>query len=186
MCLVKCGERLVAEEDIVCYKWLEVKSSITYNPDLHDKEFIGNIQGIICSGKIVIYNDCTFFCTNNPELDGCECDDRLDYLYSWEFDQFVLSIIVDGKEILDIIYKTPYQNAIIEIGETYQSELEINELIEVHIGLHSFAKLTDAINNGDGVYVKCIIPKGSHYFIGDFFDSISYASDKITYLEIVS
>lgn len=36
------------------------------------------------------------------------------------------------------------------------------------------------------VLAKCVIPKGSEYYVGRFGKSICYASDKLVYLELVS
>jgi len=34
-------------------------------------------------------------------------------------------------------------------------------------------------------YIKCVIPKGSTYYVGTFDYWKSYASDKLTYVEII-
>ena len=58
-------------------------------------------------------------------------------------------------------------------------------------GLHSFAILHDCMNdanswaftNNKTVLVKCVIPKGSCYYVGEFGGDKSYASDKLVYVE---
>ena len=85
-------------------------------------------------------------------------------------------------------FKTPYKNFPVKIGKTYTSKL-VKEGKEVNVGIHSFVKIEDALDyqNGYGrVVAKCIIPKGSMYFLGayDLTDD-SYASDKLKYVCLV-
>lgn len=76
-------------------------------------------------------------------------------------------------------------SSLVKMGETYESKL-IKEIgAFVNVGIHSFESLNSAKCDGKGKYVKCIIPKGSHYYEGDFNDFVSYASDKLTYVELV-
>lgn len=93
----------------------------------------------------------------------------------------------------DNIYYTPYQNCIIEIGNTYKSNI-IKEGNEINIGLHSFVTIEDLKPwsvRGMGTwgklmgYIKCIIPKGSKYYIGIFGKYNSYVSDTLQYIEII-
>lgn len=98
----------------------------------------------------------------------------------------VISLYCDGS------YVTPYQYASVKLGETYTSELrkEKNDSI-VEIGIHSFKNLVDARNEKNywddpQEIVKCIIPKGSKYYEGDFSCLVdSYASTALKYLEII-
>lgn len=101
---------------------------------------------------------------------------------------------------------TPYRGSEIIIGETYTSELKLNfdnESVNnilynendivgtVEKGLHSFKSFKSACKECQGKYnkrnrvVKCIIPKGSSYYVGVFGD-ISFASDKLKYVKIYS
>ena len=92
---------------------------------------------------------------------------------------------------------TPYKRVSIEIGKTYKSIIS-NKDGEIHLGLHSFKTLKELKNwatgsgwrrawwgKAGGEYIKCIIPKGSTYYIGTFDCWKSYASDALTYVEII-
>lgn len=89
---------------------------------------------------------------------------------------------------------TPYECFPVEIGQTYTSEFTFNGFGDVEKGLHSYLYLGDAINYiktfGGGqticVIAKCLIPKGSRYYQGEFHNrKISLASDTLTYLELI-
>ena len=108
----------------------------------------------------------------------------------------VFKIIQDGyfgkKGLLTFFMYSP-----IKIGETYHSEIEKN-FNQIEIALHSFKRLKDLkaylmkdypnrIFIGKKVHIaKCLIPKGSIYYTGDF-DNLgkSYASDCVTYVKIL-
>ena len=179
------AEKQIATEDIICYK--RVVSNIKTKKG---KSFTGMIRGIECEGKIQVEHNCVYFCTNELALDGTSCDNLLGYRYSWSFDSNVQSIIIDGVDIIcsteSFSFLTPYQLAIVKLGKTYTSALlrELDTAIE--IGLHSFANYEDAKNNGSGVVVKCIIPKGAEYYEGTFDRSKSYASNRLKYVEIAT
>lgn len=100
-------------------------------------------------------------------------------------------------------YFTTYQKANIKIGGVYQSKLKSYISIfgsdrKVEIGLHSFADLSDCRQDAiDELYyllgsnkyvkilvVKCVIPKGSKYYSGDYVGA-SYASTSLKYVEII-
>ena len=93
---------------------------------------------------------------------------------------------------------TTYMCCPVEIGETYTSELEAtigssnHEFIFLEKGLHSFESLIsakqDAVDTciGDYVIVKCVIPKNANYYVGTFWGYKCYASDKLTYVEIIN
>lgn len=78
-----------------------------------------------------------------------------------------------------------FQETPVKLGETYESEL-IKVGCSIHIGLHSYAALDNAIDDA-GLsshtthVVKCIIPKGALYYKGLFASDIAYASNKIIY-----
>lgn len=173
----------IATKDIICYKRIKLfpTTSLTNWNLYHGKEFTGDIAGIKCSGVINSAPNClTYFNTDNSRLG----EHVLDYL--------VNSIIVDGKELVYSALHTPYQRTRIEIGNTYYSQLirevsgsEQYKWYEVKIGLHSFKYKKAAINDGEGLIVKCIIPKGATYYVGEFGNDISYASDTLKYVEII-
>jgi len=85
-------------------------------------------------------------------------------------------------------YLTTYMDTIVLIGNTYESKLERFHYT-VNIGLHSFAYKRNCISDGNceraAVIVKCIIPKDSQYYVGEFLGGKSYASNKLQYVEIV-
>ena len=101
------------------------------------------------------------------------------------------------------LFNTPYRNACVSMGETYTSEIEFGILLtenidnksyegsawvgEIEKGLHSYGNFKHAYQNAnysaDRCVVKCVIPKGSTYYVGTFdSDVLSYASDKLTYV----
>lgn len=187
----------IAEDDIIVYKALTSEYTLNYSNNQskikHGASFTGIIKGfgrenIKCEGKISIYDTTIFFCTNNEKLNGNYAPDKLGYNYSWALDLNIIKIIIDDEVVIFSVikaYLTPYQKVKIEIGKTYTSDLEkIDDIIER--GLHSFEKIDDVdILCGTDSTAKCVIPKGSAYYIGEFHGRVSYASDKLTYLEIV-
>lgn len=113
----------------------------------------------------------------------------------YAFKRMALTNIVVYKHLkkgvnLDDLF-TPYRYITINIGETYKSDLfrRIGNKESIDFGLHSFKTLNDAIADGmiegSKVVVKCIIPRGSRYYVGKFFGKVSLASTRIKYLEIV-
>jgi hypothetical protein len=193
----------IAKNDIVVYKFLKYGKKL--NPEFHGKEFTGVINDFTVKGKISI-DSTIFFCTDEIRLDGAKADDKLGYKYSWVIDENVKSIKVDGVEIIKygcvldnaeiLTILTPYQDVEIKIGETYKSKLiKYGPLIDE--GIHSFKNLKDAnyfaIKSINKIVAKCIIPKGSEYYIGKYRDGIfsnsdyvSYASDTLKYIEILT
>jgi hypothetical protein len=204
MCLELKNESVksqIAENDIVVYKFLQ--ASRKFNPEFHGKEFTGVINGFTVNGKISI-DKRTFFCTDDIFLDGTYTEDKLGYKYSWAIDIYVKSIKVDGVEIIQdgcvldnaevLTISTPYQNAEIKIGETYKSKLIKNDSL-VEEAIHSLKNLESANYfasfNEKRIVAKCIIPKGSEYYVGKYgyngFDGFdSYASDTLKYVEILT
>jgi hypothetical protein len=199
MCLELKSESVkakIAKNDIVVYKFLKV---IKLNSEFHGKKFTGIIDGFTVKGKISISGD-VFFCTDDVRLNGAKADDKLGYKYSWAIDSRVKSIEVDGVEIIIngfvlnnakvLTILTPYQDVEIKIGETYKYELIKNGLL-VEDGIHSLENLKDAFYCAslykNRIVAKCIIPKGSKYYIGEYSNSyISYASDTLKYVEILT
>jgi len=96
-------------------------------------------------------------------------------------------------------YRTPYKNFKIEIGETYKSELVLTKYHEFYAsvsqGIHSLETIKNvrAVIDGDFyeskatdfVIVKCIIPRFSRYYVGEFVNQKSFASDRLKYVEII-
>lgn len=105
------------------------------------------------------------------------------------------------KRLDDGSYETPYRNYPIEIGETYESRLILDEgynFPKIEIGLHSFKSLKFCkkniatlkflipFNENEYFIAECIIPKGGEYYEGKFnvFPNC-YASNKIKYVKII-
>lgn len=175
-----------ATKDIVCYKRLDVckKLDITKYPD--GAAFKGVINGIKCKGHLTIEDGKLYFCTNIGSLDGCDCYDKKGHKYSWVFNDDDVSDINGEAPVFITLYQTIYQNFTVKIGETYTSPLEKNN-DTVHMGLHSYASIRDTQHSilGDEVIAKCIIPKGASYYKGTYDAFISYASDTLTYVELI-
>jgi hypothetical protein len=199
MCLELKNESVksqIAENDIVVYKFL--KYSKKFSHEFHGKEFTGVIDDSTVNGKISIYKT-IFFCTDESQLNGFHIEDKLGYKYSWAIDENVKSIKVDGVEIIKngrvldnakvLAILTPFQDVEIKIGETYKSKLiKYGQLIEE--GIHSFENLEAAKRlasfDEDRIVAKCIIPKGSEYYVGKYGDHVSYTSDTLKYVEILT
>lgn len=176
----------ITKKDIVVYKCLISGSLFKISGVKHGNYFTGVINGIDCKGRISI-SDGVYFCTNDMDLWGAETYDKLGYKYSWKIDGAVKTITVNGKDKPIKLVKanlTSYRNFEIKIGKTYTSDLE-KEDDRIEKGLHSFKSLGVAKKFSHNKIVKCIIPKGSTYYIGKFGNFISYASDKLTYVEII-
>lgn len=174
-----------ATKDIVCYKRLRLEEKIDLTKYINGASFKGIIKGIECEGHINIEIGRMYFCTDNDELDGSDCYCKRGHLYSWVYDYRVTEINGE-KPILTTLYTTIYQNFLVKIGETYTSPLEkIGDTIGP--GLHSYADVEKAyifIHKGE-VMVKCIIPKGASYYKGTYEGGTSYASDTLTYVELI-
>ena len=187
MCLSRAGELLVAKEDLVCYKRLRPYRVLTQDLDkYHGKEAVAIVRGKEYNVTISIERDRLFLCSNNENLKGRRCVERFGYDYSWIYDSSVTSIKCDEEELVDDSkFKTPYQDAVVTIGETYTSALYKNYSGDVHLGIHSFLRLEDAKNGGSGVFAECFIPKGAEYYKGLYDGAANYASKKLTYVKIL-
>lgn len=103
----------------------------------------------------------------------------------------MLKVIDDGRMI------TPYQKMPCEIGAEYTSKLRKNVgKKSVTFGLHTYTSKAAAFMQyraltcfGQFVVCKCIIPKGSSYFVGEFLGLSgtlrSYASNRLRIVEEV-
>lgn len=82
----------------------------------------------------------------------------------------------------DGIFRTFYRDFPIEAGKTYESIIS-KEGYRIQMGLHSYVDKENAICSN--LYTaKCIIPKGSEYYLGSFCGKDSYASNVLKYVEI--
>lgn len=204
MCLdlAKRYKMKIADKDIVVYKYLQIVNVLTIDSVNDGDSFNGVILGRITSGKIhKTKKGEIFLLTNNSLLMGNKSPEMYGYYYSWILDYGVKSIVVNDKELISEIkqkfnqYETPFQHRVVEIGETYTSDIEIAEKY-IETAIHSFRYKKNMMNfkrsrtrygrvNKNLIGVKCIIPKGSVYYSGKFLDYDAYASNKITYLEII-
>ena len=189
MCLSNVGEKLVATEDIKCYKVLNyAKVPTEFGLTCHGKKakaIFGNQAYYVI---ISIYKNDIYLCSDNRLLNGEECPKKFGKTYSWIVDNATTSVLCKKNELLCDGYRTPYQSAIVRIGETYTSELKcedrFGEGYEVYIGLHSYVNIPSIIISHREVLVECIIPKGASYYVGKFV-SDSYASDTLTYVKLI-
>lgn len=110
-------------------------------------------------------------------------------------------IVYKSLEYENGIYFTPYRECHVEMGKTYTSELNKvkadkdfvypNNFIcdaDIFEGLHAFMNYEETIRFSiahERFTAKCIIPKGSSYYVGLFAEGAACASDKLTYVEII-
>lgn len=94
--------------------------------------------------------------------------------------------------------QTFFRYMTINLGNTYYSKLSRSKYskykFKISEALHSFVNYTETLlfwkhhsrfSFPDLNIIKCIIPKGSKYIKGKFNGAEGYASDCLTYLEIV-
>lgn len=179
MCLKVTSPRLIAKKDIICYKrilMLQVfNEELIQNNYKEAEEFSGEINNIQCHGKIHYEDNYVFFCTDEIKLNGSSCSDKLGYRYSWILDYNVTKLNKFSDPVLE--YYTPYQAMNIKIGETYVGKLEEpNNGNEINIGFHAYTIKIRGCN------VKCIIPKGSEYYLGIYNEIVSNC---IMYKELI-
>lgn len=199
MCLAirENSRKQTAKKDIVCYKAImptKVVNPGAFNTGDH---FTATINGCKVKGQIVIakVNEQLqiVYCTNNKDCDGYTINIpeplSAKYKYTWIHDELVVNCIIDRKKVKNYMiscYKTKYREAIVALGETYTSELNRNSKF-IEEGLHSYksalAAKTELYDNS--ILVKCIIPKDSKYYVGVYCGYIAYASDTLTYVEII-
>ena len=191
MCLEKAGEKQIASEDIIVYKFLKIenKVDINYKHIVSGNNCIAIIGNHKIIGKISIEDNEIYICHNNDLFDGISCRKTYGFKYSWKFDDMVYSLIINYKEcgIKKII--TPFQETPINIGDIYYSNLNKDTLLnQVSIGIHSFKNFNECYSVAvryfsNYIFVKCLIPKGSEYYEGLFQGYFSYASNSLKYLE---
>lgn len=88
---------------------------------------------------------------------------------------------------------TPYQGVLTELGKTYIASLtkvDYKGFSEITYGLHSYKNFENAKNKAinfgkEFCVVKCIIPRWSRYYVGEYDCDESFASNKLIYSEIV-
>lgn len=91
---------------------------------------------------------------------------------------------------------TPYKHAVVSIGRTYKSKLEVKNYDDgdaILVGLHSFRTKRAAQREysfwnvwNSPLIVECEIPIGSIYYSGDFDnENDAYASDNLKYVKII-
>jgi hypothetical protein len=188
MCLSNISKKHIAEKDIICYK--VVINTIYSSSDLAKKfksgdSFTCKINNINAEGEIFINCSNVYLCTNNVNFDGIG-QRKYGYKYSWKLDHNVSNIIINGI-VVDCSYSTPYLNANVSLGEEYESTILIYKNT-ISKALHSFKYKNDAMiscYDCGGVTVECVIPKGSTYYVGEFNDKPSYASNKLKYIKII-
>ena len=183
------AELLTAEEDIICYKYLLAEDELLTDDLKTGDKFTAIINDISCEGVIVVdidEND-LYLCTNNKEMEGAVYELPTGYKYSWVLDYNVRDVLINGEQELkyEKTFITPFQGAEVKLGETYHSEIVKRFSYAVYEGLHSFKTLDYDQIDEDDIIVKCIIPKGSKYYVGEFDGTVSFASNKIKYVEII-
>lgn len=92
-------------------------------------------------------------------------------------------------------FLTPYQFSVVHLGNTYESRLRRDILFQVDYGLHSFVNYDECLDEAGSFWnfraseclaiVKCVIPKGSRFYIGKYGSTDSIASDKLIYEKIM-
>lgn len=106
-------------------------------------------------------------------------------------DIVVYKIVLPTK-IVPNGYKTPYRNCIVYMNNLYHGKFDYQDILftsfirsNIESGyIHSYTSLESLYNHAFFSYmyiIKCIIPKGTLYWIGDIGD---IASRKLKYLDI--
>lgn len=107
-------------------------------------------------------------------------------------DIVVYKILLPTKNILGGGYKTPYQDCIVNINNLHYGKFNYQDTLltsfirpTIESGyIHSYISL-ESLNwalFSDMCIIKCVIPKGTLYWIGDNED---IASRKLKYLDII-
>lgn len=178
MCLtVNYFKSHVARKDIVCYKNVLLCPHVTEEYLGKDVviSFFGRSDKVVAKVDNVSYNVARLHVIGEHTM----------YNNSYYIDR----IWCDGVEIEKKFF-TPFRYHQIEIGTTYESELDYRSARgSVEMGLHSYKSKGPAksnVNKSNVFTVKCVIPKGSTYYTGHFGHHRSYASNKLTYVELLS
>ena len=86
------------------------------------------------------------------------------------------------------VFQTSYHHSDVELGVTYKSEIDTNTDYSIEKALHSYLELETAdyqAKDYSQVLIECIIPKGSTYYIGIFYDQPSIASNTLIYVKVI-
>ena len=147
------------------------------------------INGQTYEGRISVdlYNGIKFFCTNDKNLDGMKTIDKLGFQYSLALGYDIEALRINDVDIFyppTPKYLTPYQDMLVKMGNTYKSKLS-KKGASIEEGIHSLASQRDAKSLGYDCVAKCIIPKWSIYYKGLYRCAPAYASNVLTYIEIV-
>jgi hypothetical protein len=195
MCLSNISKSKIAEEDITVYKCLSIQKIVDYRHVVTGNKYVAELfNGDKICGEIGICCGITFLYHNNLNYTNDFYEYNSKYKSCTVFGRQISKLYINHKNIIITGYVTPYRHVNVEIGKTYTAKISPkNERIEE--GLHSFVNKRDCIisSKKDSVIVKCIIPKGSKYYSGDFVilgkkfyrtcDSI--ASEALKYVKIV-
>ncbi len=188
MCLEKISEKRIAEEDIIVYKVLVLNKVLRGPYVVSGNNCVAVISDKKVFGKISIDKDGkTFICHNHRNYKGGgEAENMFGFNYSWFVDGYVQSVEVNHVKVIITEFSTLYRRFPVEIEKTYESDLRIIDSSRIEEGLHSFKhRPANYYKDSNTIFVKCIIPKGAIYYKGIFDGHISYASNKLTYLEII-
>lgn len=184
MCLSDISKKMIASKDIVVKKQLVKCAIVKPSKKLHGKPFTATIlnynKKYFVSGHISIDDNRIFLCSDHEKADGLCIKDKHGHTFSWLLNSTVLHLTIDGKKC-PTGYKTPYLQVNISLGETYTSPIIVTEYQNIDVGLHSY--LMEAVVNcaENGIIVKCIIPKGSEYYVGTFDGQRSLVSNCLRY-----
>ena len=112
-------------------------------------------------------------------------------------DKVVYKFLIPDSQLKDC-YRTPFMDSLVEIGQTVESKLvkyKWDTYASIEEGIHSFIdqkncypQALDYSSSTENyfVVVKCIIPKFTKYYKGEFvYIDDSIASTKLIYKEIV-
>lgn len=104
----------------------------------------------------------------------------------------VFKTVEEIEGLSEVRFWSPYRDYEYRIGDTYYGRLKLGEyefnLPVVHIGFHSYkykSEACDDVMGGKEVILKCIIPKGSEYYIGTFAGVQCYASNSIKIIKAI-
>lgn len=195
MCLnyLTTSQPLVAKKDIVCYKQVIKINYPQGGPIAHGAECIAiiNVDGVkhTVKGKISVLWNGFSLCHDYGEFtyNGTfsSSSDKFGFRFVRPLNDQVESLIIDNVECIKTIYVTPYRWSPVKIGENYTSILSSPGTYgRINKGLHSYARKPRIADKGC-IIAKCIIPKGALYYRGKFGGMVSFASNSLTYLEIV-
>jgi hypothetical protein len=184
MCLTNVKTKISqkATEDIIVFKALKV--SLRFCDDDKSKELIDGITLQHKKNLYILSNNATF-----GEILGYHSIKTLGYDYGLELDNNVSESFIASLSV-EKAYYTAFLNIPVTIGKLVSTNLSVpNRYSNIYLGIHSFKNLETCYKLElpyDIVAAKCTIPKGSQYYIGEFHEDVSYASDTLIYNEIIN